>query len=253
MTRPRTTMALTVATGVVVVTTAIVLPSRAETGPPVGLAAAGETAFRAAGDGSLPAARPPLREPAAPVSTAEQGYAIRLARAALPTSARDVLGAAGGEIVGTGLPSPAERTAHRQVDVTAYDYATDRVHRLRVDLSTGTVVRHDTAADLHPPPTTAEAWVALDLALTASPAPAFVEEYRALTGAPLIAPEQVHAVAGTWRPGGPAPAPCGSHRCVQLLVALPSGQYLGTQDLAVDLSAGTVIATGLVHDDAHQH
>lgn len=197
--------------------------------------------FRPAGDGSLPAERPALRAPDAPLSSDERGYAVRLALGALPTGARDVLGNPGGEVLAADLPLDTDRTG-RPVSVALYDYATDRLHQVVVDLATDAVRAHTEAGGVQLPPSAAEAAVATQAAMTAVPPPAFVEEYRRLTGARLAAAEQLQVVAGVWR-GDAATTACGEHRCLQLLLGLPSGQFLATQDFAVDLSTGQVLRT----------
>ncbi len=214
--------------------------------------------FRAVGDGTLPEDRPSLREPGAPLSSAERGYAIHRVLASLPDSARDVRGAPGAEILAADLPPDSTRADLRRVQVSAYDYATDRLHQAIVDLPTGLVDQTAVVQGLQLPPSAAETQVALDLALAARPPPAFVRQFQDVTGAPLLAGDQVHVVAGAWVPDDAGPAghhaedtACGPHRCVQLLMALPSGQYLNTTDFVVDLSARAVVP--IQPGDHHEH
>ncbi|WGX97961.1 hypothetical protein [Nocardioides sp. L-11A] len=192
-----------------------------------------------------------LREPGAPLSTAERGYAISLALTSLTSSTRNVLDEPGAEVLATDLPAPSERDGRRRAQVSAYDYRDDRLHQFLVDLPTGTVIAEESLTGIQPPPSVAETQVALDLALTAMPAPAFVDQFRELTGLPLLTGDEVRVIGGAWTPhshDGTAPDPpssgaagaCGTERCVQLLVALPSGQYLSTEDLVVNLSRRTV-------------
>lgn len=249
--RQRGTALAAVALGTVVVVSAILLPTSATPGGflPASPRSDGghDTEFRVAGDGTLPETRPDLRSPHEPLSTQERGYAVHLARTALPVTATDVTGDPGGEVVAADLPPLAERSSSRLVSVAIYDYSVDRLHRLLVDLTRRSVVGTESAEGLQLPPTPTEAAVALDLAVKAEPAPRFHREYRAITGNPLLTPDQVRAVAGVWRPAYPAAAgrghtaACGRHRCLQLLIAVPTGQYLNTQDLAVDLSTGSVL------------
>ncbi len=199
------------------------------------------------GDGSLPESAPPLRATNAPLSVAERGYAIYLAQAAMPSGATDVLGNPGGEVLAADLPPLDDRGAGRRATVSLYDYSSDRLHQALIDLAAGSVVRRDTVRGLQLPPTVAETAIATQLALAADPAPAFVAEYRRAMGAPLVAAEQVQVVAGVWRPVEEGAGPvgptedCGRDRCLQLLIALPSGEYLETRDFAVDLSSRTVL------------
>lgn len=213
------------------------------------------------GRGALPERAPQLRATDAPLSVAERGYAIHLAQESMPAGATDVLGNPGGEVLVADLPPIEDRTTGRRATVAIYDYTTDRLHQALVDLAAGSVVRSREVRGLQLPPSIAETTIAIQLALAAEPAPAFVAEYRRVIGAPLVAAEQVHTVAGVWRPvdettkdaagNGPTKT-CGAHRCLQLLIALPSGQYLGTQDFAVDLSSRTVLPVTPV-DQEHHH
>jgi hypothetical protein len=202
------------------------------------------------GDGSLPERAPKLRAADAPLSVAERGYAIHLAQQAMPAESTDVLGNSGGEVLAADLPPMEDRGPGRRATVSLYDYTTDRLHQALVDLTAGSVLKSRDVRGLQLPPTVAEATIATQLALAADPAPAFLEQYRSLTGAPLVAAEQVHTVAGVWRPVNRAATPvgptkaCGAARCLQLLLALPSGQYLDTLDFAVDLSSRTVLPVG---------
>lgn len=198
--------------------------------------------FQVVGDGSLPDTRPTLREPGAPLSSAERGYAVALALAAIPSSARDVLGRPGAEVLIADLAPPEQRADRRRVQVSAYDYESDRLHQVLVDLVGGVALRMQVRSGLQLPPSAAETRVALDLALAADPAPAFIAQYDDLVGSPLLAGDQVRVVAGALADG------CGSDRCVRLLVALPSGRYLSTDDFRVDLSKRTVVAApGAAH------
>ena len=251
--RKRAVVLAAVALGSLGILGAILLPTSATPGAVLSGSPRGEgvhdTEFRVAGDGSLPETAPRLRAPNEPLGSAERGYAIGLARDAMPTDAQDVLGEPGGEVLAADLPPLAERTAARLVSVAVYDYTADRLHQLLVDLTGRSVLSDQSAEGLQPPPTAAEATVALDLAMKADPAPVFTHEYSKSTGNPLLTPGQVHAVAGVWRPAGlsassaQATSVCGQHRCVQLLIALPTGQYLDTQDFAVDLSKRSVLRT----------
>jgi hypothetical protein len=253
---PRARLALlAVALGGVVALSVPLLPSIAGPGSTDSSA---DTEFHpVGGDGSLPEHAPQLRSTAAPLSVAERGYAIHLAQEAMPPGATDVLGNPDGEVLAADLPPIEDRGTGRRVTVSIYDYHDDRLHQALVDLAAGSVLRSREVRGLQLPPTIAETAIATQLALAADPAPAFLEEYRRATGSPLVAAEQVHAVAGVWRNIADAAAPvgptkvCGQDRCLQLLLALPSGQYLGTQDFAVDLSSRTVLPVGPAQLEHH--
>ncbi|WP_141003894.1 hypothetical protein [Nocardioides humi] len=158
--------------------------------PGSGASPGGGDEFTVAGDGSLPEQRPALREPGAPLSTAERGYAIGLALTALPGSSRDVLDQPGAEVLAADLPAPSERAGRRRVEVSAYDYDDNRLHQVLLDLATGRVIAEQTLRGVQLPPSAAETQVAIDLALSAMPAPAFVDQFRQLTGGPLLTPSR---------------------------------------------------------------
>jgi hypothetical protein len=217
-----------------------------------------DTEFRpVGGDGSLPERAPKLRPTDAPLSVAERGFAIHMAQQAMPPGSEDVLGYPGGEVLAADLPPIEDRGTGRRAVVSLYDYSSDRLHQTLVDLAAGSVVRDRDVRGLQLPPTIAEATIATQLALAAEPAPAFLEQYRNLTGSPLVAAEQVQTVAGVWRPLNETAAPvgptkvCGADRCLQLLLALPSGQYLNTLDFAVDLSSRVVLPVGPAELEHH--
>ena len=218
-------------------------------GAPAPMGLGGDEEFRLAGDGTLPQERPALREHGAPLSSAERGYAIRLALQTLPDSARDVLDAPGGEVLAADLPGGRDPDdGRRLVQVSLYDYRADRLQQVLVDLTADRVTEDRTVSGLQLPPSAAETEVAFDLALKAWPALPFLHEFLTSTDAPLLTMEQVHVVAGAWLPGGDVgdaqlvdATGCGPDRCLQLLVALPSGHYLDTGDFVVDLSTRTVL------------
>jgi hypothetical protein len=253
--RHRRTVLAAVVVGVAGVLCAVLLPTFAAPGGLVPAALRSErahdnTGLHVAGDGSLPDTAPPLGEPNEPLSSDERGYAYHLAREAMPEDARDILGGSGGELLTADLPALSERTTARLVTVAVYDYTTDRLHQLLVDLTHRSIVRDQSTQGLQLPPTESETATALALALEAKPAPAFVAEYRKLSNTPLLAPDQVSASAGAWRPptglpSSPETQVCGRHRCLQLMIALPTGQYLNTTDIVVDLSTRTVLRTEL--------
>lgn len=243
---------ISAAVAVALVAGGLVLQWSPSPGAPGSGAGGGSGEFTVAGDGTLPKKRPALRESGAPLSTAERGYAISLALASLPSPTRDVLDEPGAEVLATDLPAPAERDGRRRAQVSAYDYRDDRLHQILLDLPTGRVIAEESLTGVQPPPSAAETQVALDLALAAMPAPAFVDQFRQLTGAPLLTGDEVRVIGGAWTPhshsgtgphasGSGAAGACGTERCVQLLVALPSGQYLNTADLVVNLSRHAVV------------
>ncbi|HTW17192.1 MAG TPA: hypothetical protein VMF51_18830 [Nocardioides sp.] len=249
--RHRRALVAAVALSVGGVLGAVLLPTFAAPGGPVaGAPRDADAKFRTVGDGSLPETAPRLREPHEPLSAGERGYAFHLAREAMPEQARDLLGEPGGEPVAADLPPLSQRTSDRRVVVALYDYTADELHQLLVDLTHDTVVQQQATQELQLPPTDTETATALELAITAKPILSFVAQYGQVNGAPLLNPGQVSAMGGAWLPDAARPTAeetqvCGQHRCLQLLIALPTGEYLNTQDFVVDLSTRTVIRTGL--------
>ncbi|HEY0890813.1 MAG TPA: hypothetical protein VGE38_14500 [Nocardioides sp.] len=164
------------------------------------------------------------------------GAVLAAARSALPASAADVHGELGGELLSVDLPGDGS------AEVVLYDYAADLTHQITV--RGGDVVDSQTAR-VQPPPTATEATAALGIALDRPLPLPFAAAFAERQGVPLVSPDQVSVIAGAWTTDGSgAAADCGHHRCVQLVVATPAGDYLDTHDFVVDLSTGTVINLG---------
>ncbi|WP_300680459.1 hypothetical protein [Nocardioides sp.] len=204
--------------------------------------------------GPLPTTPPRLRAARAPLSTDERGYAVRLALGTLPPTSRDVDGQAGAEVLLADLPLVPTERSRRLVEVVLYDYTDNTTRQATVDLSSGTVASTHSARGVQLPPTPAETGIALQTALSATPHPRFVAEYRSLTHTPLVTAEQVHAIGLTWRSTAAAldttvSGACASHRCVRLQIDLPSGRYLDTSDFVVDLTVRRLITTPVAPTD----
>ncbi len=201
-------------------------------------------AFTVAGDGGLPTTKPPLGESREPLSTDETGYAIHLASTdrSIPAGATNVRGESGPEILQVDVPDDVDAGGRTAV-VVLYDHSDDTTYRQLVDLAAGRVVHGQPSQQLQPPTSADEAAAAITIAIGAAAPPTFAEQFATLEGVPLVSPEQVRYVAGAWTfdgttPGGSA---CGKHRCARLMVQTPSGIYLDTSDVVVDLSTGLLI------------
>lgn len=226
---------------------------------PSGAAAPGtaeitSTSFRPVGSGDLPTGAPALQAPHAPLTALERGYAIHLAQQAQPENTTSVLGNPGGEVLSAELPPMSERSAHRTAVVTLYDYTDNKLAQVQVNLTSARAVTTELAG-VQLPPSAAETRVATQIAIASTTELNFMAQYRTMTGTPLLTPEQVHTVAGVWRAPHDAGSPsavCGVNRCVQLLLGLPSGQYLNTQDFVVDLTTRSVLPLGLT-ETVHEH
>ncbi|QWF24139.1 hypothetical protein KM427_10855 [Nocardioides sp. LMS-CY] len=258
-TRPRRRLAIALGGVAALCLSALALPLLPSLAGPGPSESRSDGRLHPVGDGALPERAPELRSVDAPLSVAERGYAIHLAQQAMPDDATDVLGFPGGEVLAADLPPIEDRGPGRRASVSLYDYTSDRLHQTLVDLAASSVLRSRDVRDLQLPPSIAETTIATQVALTADPTPAFVEQYRRVTGSALIAAEQVRAVAGVWSsaddaaPVGPT-KDCGTDRCLRLLLALPSGQYLDTSDFAVDLSSRTVLpVTPVEPEQPHEH
>lgn len=201
-------------------------------------------AYRVVGDGELPTEAPALGAPRDGLSPEEVGYAIHLATTdpSVPSSAVDVLGAPGPEVLLVGLPDEVE-DGRRLAVVTLYDYATDDGYQQRVDLASAKVTSQRTSG-LQATISPTEAEVATQVAIDNAGRRAFAAEFEAAQGVPLVSPEQVRFVAGTFRYNGSTASgeACGRQRCAQLLLQLPSGAYLSTSDFVVNLSTKDVIS-----------
>lgn len=190
--------------------------------------------------------RPKLREARAPLSTDEIGYAVHLAATAdgMPQTATDIAGNKGAQLLYADLPPlGGVKSDDRLAAVSLYDYKSDLAYQVRVNLSTGTAEKAKTDPVLQPPPVADEAAAAMQLALDPGLGLQFQTQFEQSNGLPLLSPDQVNYQAGIWTYDETTRAgkACGKHRCVQLLVRNPSGEYLDTGDFVVDLSTRTVV------------
>lgn len=137
--------------------------------------------------------------------------------------------------------------APRKADVYLYDYDTDQAIRRVVNLETRQVVRTETF-DGQPPIAQGEAVRATELVIADEQLGATLRrDYEKAMGEPLTSASQVRsqairfdadqAIAATNKQEFSA---CGSHRCVQLFIGFPNGQWVDTSRLVVDLSAERV-------------
>lgn len=205
------------------------------------------SAFAVVGDGSLPDDRPELLRPRDPLTAAETGYAIHRAitHPSVPSGATDVRGEPGPEVLFADLPDAAGASTRREAVVNLYDYSSDTALQQVVDLASGSVSSVQ-SPDLHPPLSSAEGEVALRLAIDKGPASlAMKQQFEQVHGSPLVGADQVGHVAGVFIYDGTTAfgGECGRHRCAQLLIRLPSGDYLDTTDFVIDLSTKTVITS----------
>lgn len=208
-----------------------------------------DTDYAVVGDGSLPAKKPALGSPRDPLSPDEIGYALALATdpAHLPAKTTDVHGSPGVEVLGVELHADVDAT-DRVAVVTLYDYTSNRGIQQTVNLSKGTVAT-DADRRAQPPLSPSEADVAVQIAIDHRPLLDFAREYEQAQGIPLLSPDQVTPVVGTFLYDGSTSGgeQCGRNRCAQLMLRTPSGAYLSTWQFVVDLTAKRVV---LVNEEA---
>lgn len=139
------------------------------------------------------------------------------------------------------------RTTARRADVYLYDYDKDRAIRRVVDLETGKVESTKTFRG-QPPIAPDEAVRATGLVLADERLGAGLRDtYEKVTGKPLTSASQVRSQAVRFKADLAVGAKnrqrvsdCGVHRCVQLFIELPNGQWVDTSRLVVDLSTDRV-------------
>ena len=89
-------------------------------------------------------------------------------------------------------------TSGRKVVVALYDYTTDTSFDMLVDLEAGKVVKSTKSVKAQPPTSADEADVAMQIAIDSTKDLLFKSEFEDNMGVPLIAPDQVEYVAGSW-------------------------------------------------------
>jgi hypothetical protein len=200
--------------------------------------------FSVLGDGKLPSKRPSLGESRDPLSAAELGYAVSVARsdASIPDDSTDVRGNKYPQFINAELPRDIELSGRKAV-ITLYDYTSNKAYRQHVDLKSGMVTHSDNSSDLQPTATPDEARVATSIALEHGDTLQFVKQFEDLQGVPLISPDQVAIRAGTWIADETAVRgrECGKERCVELILSTPARQFLNTKDFVVNLSRRSVV------------
>ena len=205
------------------------------------------TKFNVVGDGDLPTSKPKLGADRATLSAEETGYAIHVAStdASIPADATDVRGKAGPEFLYADLPDLGDDYTGRKAVVALYDYTHDVAYDQVVDLGAGKVVDSTKSAKAQPPTSATEADLAMRIAVESDEKLAFKAEFEENMGVPLIDPDQVDYVAGSWvfNKTTAKGKECGEDRCAQLMVSTASGVYLNTFDFIVNLSTQKIVRT----------
>ena len=150
-------------------------------------------------------------------------------------------------------------TDTRRADVHLYDYETDTLHSLVVDLKTREVVQTSTTQETQLPLTEIEKRRALQIARSE---PATLKrlkaEYKDVTATPFNASAKIETATFIFRSdsmpdmGGPEAAQCGLHRCAQVLFFTGDHVVMESSPV-VDLSLEQVIGTLSFADSSYLH
>lgn len=240
-------------------TVAVTLPDAA--GARAGRGAQTATGETAEPHGGTPGPRVVVAAPAEgkqgtgrdPLTDDELERARRLAAAPAERTGRDAAGDRGPQHLTADLAEPLPSEAGsaappRRAIVSYYDYRTDRLVTSTVDVTTGTVESRAARQGVQPSPVRAELTEAVELILASPHGAGLRADYRDATGTPLTTPAPLTLSGYVYRKEREAVVPpglrsCGVHRCVRVVTRITGGPWIDTRDLAVDLSARTVVVT----------
>lgn len=135
-------------------------------------------------------------------------------------------------------------TTGRVADVTFYDYRTDDTQVVVVNISSGKTISAWKRSGIQPPPTRGEARQAVRHILADHVLGKQLRStYEYDNGAPLTSPDQLHIRASVFRSEQAAEmrnreqfAGCGVRRCLQVIIRMPSGRWVDTSRIVVDMS-----------------
>lgn len=158
----------------------------------------------------------------------------------------DVFGEPGLQFLSTDVADPQSYTdGQRRLLSLYYDYATNEMVSLLINVTRGTVESVDRASGSQPAPTEAETTYAWELLLDSDVAQPLVDEFSALTGgsALIAGSAEIDLTAHSFitDAGSFGAESCGVDRCVQLLAQVDGGAYLTTSVYVVNLSTATVL------------
>ncbi|WP_404434087.1 hypothetical protein LG299_05985 [Microbacterium lacus] len=192
---------------------------------------------------------PPTVIPAAydQLSGEEVSY-VRYLGAQVPEYAAgaDVFGDSGLQFLSTDVADPQAYTdGQRRLFSLYYDYATNELVSMIVNVSTGTIEAIERASGSQPAPTDAETALAWELILGSELGQPIADEFAALTGGSALTPEsaEVELTAHSFvtDAGSFGAESCGVERCVQVLAQIDGGAFLTTSTIVVNLSTTTVL------------
>lgn len=168
---------------------------------------------------------------------------------ALRSSARDVEGDRGPQLLSTNLsepePTDAGAAAPRRAEVVYYDYKKDAVITKTVNVETGKVENTNTAQNVQPPPSQEELSEGAGLLIADPLGKGLKQDFKHATGKALTGPAQLQLSGMVFRKETVERVPanltdCGKHRCLQVVTKVKNGPWIDTRSLVVDLSTRSV-------------
>ncbi|MEU3742737.1 MULTISPECIES: Tat pathway signal sequence domain protein [unclassified Streptomyces] len=168
---------------------------------------------------------------------------------ALRSSARDVEGDRGPQLLSTNLsepePTDAGAAAPRRAEVVYYDYKKDAVITKTVNVETGKVEDTTTAQNVQPPPSQEELAEGAGLLIADPLGKGLKQDFKHATGKALTGPGQLQLSGMVFRKETVERVPanladCGKHRCLQVVTKVKNGPWIDTRSLVVDLSTRSV-------------
>lgn len=168
---------------------------------------------------------------------------------ALRSSARDVEGDRGPQLLSTNLsepdPSDVGAAAQRRAEVVYYDYKKDAVITKTVNVGTGKVENTNTTQNVQPPPSQEELAEGAALLIADPLGKGLKQDYKHAMGKALTGPGQLQLSGMVFRKETVERVPsdlaeCGKHRCLQVVTKVKNGPWIDTRSLVVDLSTRSV-------------
>lgn len=159
----------------------------------------------------------------------------------------DVFGDEGMQFLSTDVADPqAFADGQRRLISLYYDYGTNELVSMIVNVTTGAVESVERATGSQPAPTDAETALAWELLLAAEDASSLFEEFAALTGGSALTPAslEIELTAHSFVTNAASfgAESCGVERCVQLLAQVNGGAFLTTTPYVVNLSTKSVLS-----------
>lgn len=159
----------------------------------------------------------------------------------------DVFGDPGLQFLSTDVADPQSYTdGQRRLLSLYYDYATNEMVGLLINVTLATVESVQRASGSQPAPTDAETAYAWEILLDSELSEPVATEFAALTGGSALTPgsAEVELTAHSFTSDAASfgAESCGVDRCVQLLAQVNGGAYLTTSTLVVNLSTRTVLS-----------